>query len=66
MGALGQAMVVPLLASLEVAENQIFAPVVLKENFLCKYDGSARDPALRCPMARKIMPNNVKSAFFTR
>lgn len=33
MATLGQSLVVPLLASLEVAENQIFAPIVLKEKF---------------------------------
>mmetsp|Transcript_89129 Transcript_89129/g.260550 ORF Transcript_89129/g.260550 Transcript_89129/m.260550 type:complete len:406 (-) Transcript_89129:179-1396(-) len=35
---LGQAMVVPLLASLEVAENQVFAPCVLGEHFDKFYD----------------------------
>jgi len=38
---LGQAMVVPLLASLEVAENQMFAPFVLGEHFDKLYDISA-------------------------
>jgi hypothetical protein len=33
MATLGQAMVVPLLASLEVAENQMAAPCMLKEKF---------------------------------
>eukprot|EP00927_Polykrikos_kofoidii_P012315 TRINITY_DN15307_c0_g1_i1.p1 TRINITY_DN15307_c0_g1~~TRINITY_DN15307_c0_g1_i1.p1 ORF type:complete len:528 (-),score=52.60 TRINITY_DN15307_c0_g1_i1:29-1567(-) len=33
MANLGQSMVVPLLASLEVAENQIFAPCVLGEKY---------------------------------
>lgn len=33
MSTLGQSIVVPLLASLEVAENQIFAPYFLGENF---------------------------------
>jgi len=33
MATLGQSLVVPLLACLEVAENQIFAPLVLGERF---------------------------------
>ena len=33
MATLGQAMVVPLLASLEVAENQMAAPAMLHEHF---------------------------------
>ena len=33
MATLGQAMVVPLLASLEVAENQMAAPFMLHEHF---------------------------------
>eukprot|EP00927_Polykrikos_kofoidii_P050712 TRINITY_DN44608_c0_g1_i1.p1 TRINITY_DN44608_c0_g1~~TRINITY_DN44608_c0_g1_i1.p1 ORF type:complete len:431 (+),score=47.14 TRINITY_DN44608_c0_g1_i1:45-1295(+) len=33
MSTLGQSMVVPLLASLEVAENQLLAPIVLGEHF---------------------------------
>jgi hypothetical protein len=41
MASLGQSLVVPLLAGLEVAENQIFAPCVLHAELNKKYDLSA-------------------------
>ena len=41
MATLGQAMVVPLLASLEVAENQMAAPFMLHEMFDKRQDISA-------------------------
>jgi hypothetical protein len=41
MATLGQAMVVPLLASLEVAENQMAAPAMLHEHFDKVRDTSA-------------------------
>jgi hypothetical protein len=41
MATLGQAMVVPLLASLEVAENQMAAPFMLHEKFDKRRDISA-------------------------
>ena len=31
MATLGQSLVVPVLASLQIAENNIFAPIILKE-----------------------------------
>ena len=41
MAQLGQSLVVPLLAGLEVAENQVFAPMVLGAPLNKKYDYSA-------------------------
>ena len=41
MATLGQSLVVPLLAGLEVAENQIFAPCVLHADLNARYDYSA-------------------------
>eukprot|EP00750_Incisomonas_marina_P014214 INCI17619.1.p1 GENE.INCI17619.1~~INCI17619.1.p1 ORF type:complete len:730 (+),score=114.03 INCI17619.1:231-2420(+) len=41
MSTLGQSLVVPLLASLEVAENQLFAPFVLSEKLDKVYDITA-------------------------
>lgn len=41
MASLGQSLVVPLLASLEVAENQVFAPCVLHEALNKRYDYTA-------------------------
>ena len=41
MASLGQSLVVPLLAGLEVAENQVFAPLVLHAELNAKYDYSA-------------------------
>jgi hypothetical protein len=41
MASLGQSLVVPLLAGLEVAENQVFAPVVLHAELNAKYDYTA-------------------------
>jgi hypothetical protein len=41
MARLGQSLVVPLLAGLEVAENQVFAPIVLGAPLNKKYDYSS-------------------------
>ena len=41
MAALGQSLVVPLLAGLEVAENNVLAPCVLHAHLQKKYDYSA-------------------------
>lgn len=41
MASLGQSLVVPLLAGLEVAENQVFAPMVLHAELNKRYDYSA-------------------------
>ena len=39
MNVLGQAMVMPILAGLQVALNQVMAPCFFSEAFECKYDG---------------------------
>ena len=41
MASLGQSLVVPLLAGLEVAENQVFAPCVLHAELNPRYDYAA-------------------------
>ena len=41
LSVLGQSVVVPLLASLEIAENQIFAPCMVHEVCVKKYDITA-------------------------
>jgi hypothetical protein len=41
LSTLGQSVVVPLLASLEIAENQIFAPCMVRETCVKQYDVTA-------------------------
>eukprot|EP00750_Incisomonas_marina_P031622 INCI8255.3.p1 GENE.INCI8255.3~~INCI8255.3.p1 ORF type:complete len:451 (+),score=66.18 INCI8255.3:279-1631(+) len=41
LSTLGQSVVVPLLASLEIAENQIFAPIMVHEVCVKQYDITA-------------------------
>ena len=41
MATLGQSLVVPVLASLQIAENNIFAPIILKEKLNKAYDITA-------------------------